>query len=74
MKCTKCGSKKTRTINLGQRLSGWGAAAITYVTVAPFADKGTAQGGARAACRNTCPTVEYRCLDCGHKFSKGPDM
>ena len=73
VKCPYCGSKKTQTTNLGQRVLAWGATAVTYAVLAPFTRAG-AQGPARAAGRNICPTSEYICLNCKREFTGGPDM
>lgn len=56
--CPYCGSKRIQTTNLGKRALAWGATAVTYVVLFPFAHNG-AQGPARSAGRNVCPTSEY---------------
>lgn len=73
MKCPYCGSKRTQTTNLGRRSLALGATAITYVALFPFMGN-KAQGPARIAGRNVCPTSKYICMDCKHEFTGGPDM
>ena len=73
MKCPYCGSEKTQTTNLGKRALAFGAAAITYFALFPFARSG-AQGPARSASRNVCPNREYICLECKKEFIEGPDL
>ena len=68
-KCPYCGSRETKSLNLGQRVIAGAASGITAVLLSPFL-RGDTKYPAKEVHESICKVKKYICVNCGRKFEE----